>query len=237
VLPSKVNLCSLSVAIISDYLSAHKALCDQDILHRDISPGNVMLTEAQNAPLRGFITDLEFARIESPTLLKPQRTVTINVGAQNICNDRGYVHSRTEPTTRTHTTFQSTVTVKRGAGMTVSYFDVNLFITLKEFNREPLNSWPGVSYCNQSVFPLDGPYTKLPMTSNPLSGCSLTPSCGISSFGLPNDQHRKRSGMSALPFETYLVKPSAKPPPRILLVRGRAGLLACFFQTTVVSTR
>ena len=90
-----------------------------------------MLTEAQSAPLRGFITDLEFARIESPTLLKPQRTVAINVGTQNKYDDQGHVHSRTEPTTRTHTTFESTVTVKRGAGMTVSYFYAEAFLSLR----------------------------------------------------------------------------------------------------------
>jgi hypothetical protein len=48
-----------------------------------------MLTEAQNVLLRGFITDLEFARLESPTVSMPQRTVTINVGAQNKYDDRG----------------------------------------------------------------------------------------------------------------------------------------------------
>lgn len=86
-----------------------------------------MLTETQNVLLRGFITDLEFARLESPTVSMPQRTVTINVGAQNKYDDRGHVHSRTEPTTRTHIHFQSTVTVKRGAGMTVSYLDAEAF--------------------------------------------------------------------------------------------------------------
>jgi hypothetical protein len=97
VTPSRVNFCSLSVVIISSYFLTHKALC------------------SRYTSLRGCIADLEFARIESLTLLKPQRTVTINVGAQNICDDRGpYVHSRTEQTTRTHITFQSTVTVKRG---------------------------------------------------------------------------------------------------------------------------
>jgi hypothetical protein len=90
-----------------------------------------MLTEAQNAPLRGFITDLGFARIEIESLTpsKPQRTVTINVGAQNKYDDQGHVHSRSEPTTRTHTTFQSTVTVKRGAGITVSYFYAEAFLS------------------------------------------------------------------------------------------------------------
>jgi hypothetical protein len=86
-----------------------------------------MLTKAQNIPLKGFITDLEFARLDSPTVSLPQRTVTINVGAQSKYNDRGHAHSRTQPTTRTHIHFQSTVTVKRGAGMTVSYLDAEAF--------------------------------------------------------------------------------------------------------------
>ncbi len=84
------------MAITPYHLSAHKALCDQGILHQDISPLNVMLTKSQNNPLRGFITDMEFARIESPTFSKPQRTVTIDVGPQNKYDDRGHVHSRTE---------------------------------------------------------------------------------------------------------------------------------------------
>ena len=110
----------LIIGCVPYHISAHKALCDLGILHRDISPGNVMLTESQNAQLRGFITDLEFARMESPTLSMPQRTATIDIGPQNKYDDRGHVHSRTEPMTHTHTTFQKTVTVKRGAGMTVS---------------------------------------------------------------------------------------------------------------------
>ncbi|KIL53879.1 hypothetical protein M378DRAFT_201229, partial [Amanita muscaria Koide BX008] len=101
-----------------DALQAHKALCDQGILHRDISAGNVLLTKTQNTPLRGFLTDLEFARIASSTLSKPRVIVTSVIGPQNRYDDRGRVVSKTEPTTRTHTTFESTVTVKRGAGMT-----------------------------------------------------------------------------------------------------------------------
>src|SRR5260221_6397359 len=73
-----VNLCLLSVAIISDYLSAHENLCDRGILHRDISPCNVMLTETQSAPLQIFIADLEFACIEIPTLLKLSQLMSIH---------------------------------------------------------------------------------------------------------------------------------------------------------------
>ncbi|KAF8971192.1 hypothetical protein BDZ97DRAFT_1914201 [Flammula alnicola] len=101
-----------------DALQAHKALCAQGILHRDISAGNVLLTKTENPTLRGFITDLEFARIDSPTLSKPQVTTTNTVGPVNRYGDRGNVLFRTQPTTRTHITFESTVTVKRGAGIT-----------------------------------------------------------------------------------------------------------------------
>ena len=91
-------------------------LNDQGILHHDISAGNVLLTNTQDSPLRGFITDLEFARVASST-------ISNTIGPQNKYNDRGRFLSVTEPTTRTDTTFESTVTVKRGAGMTVNYFD------------------------------------------------------------------------------------------------------------------
>jgi hypothetical protein len=109
--------------IIPHHLSAHKALCDQGILHRDISAGNVLLTRTHNAPFRGFITDMEFARIASSTLSKPRVTITRAIGPQNRDDDQGHMLSRTQPTTRTHTTFESTVTVKRGAGMTVNNLD------------------------------------------------------------------------------------------------------------------
>ena len=87
-----------------------------------------MLTEVRSAPLRGFITDLEFARIENPTISMPERTVTTNVGAQNKYDDRGRVQSITEPTTRTRTTFESTVTVKQGVKITVSHLYVEAFL-------------------------------------------------------------------------------------------------------------
>ena len=119
---------SQSIAPIPHPLQAHKTLCDQGILHRDISAGNVLLTKTQNTSLRGFITDLEFARIEASTLSKPRVIVKSNIGPQNNYDDQGRVLSRTEPTTRTHTMFESTVTVKRGAGMTVSYLKSKAFL-------------------------------------------------------------------------------------------------------------
>ena len=111
---------SQSITPISHPLQANKTLCEQGILHRDISAGNVLLTKTQNTSLRGFIFDLEFACIEASTLSNPRVIVKNNIGPQNNYDDRGRVLYRTEPTTRTHTTFESTITVKRGAGMTVS---------------------------------------------------------------------------------------------------------------------
>ena len=115
-------------AIIPHHLLAHKALNDQGILHRDISAGNVLLTNTQDGPLRGFITDLEFARVASSTITTRRVTVKSTVGPQNKYNDRGRFLSVTEPTTRTHTTFESTLTVKRGAEMTVNDFDKESFL-------------------------------------------------------------------------------------------------------------
>ncbi|KAF8072218.1 hypothetical protein FPV67DRAFT_1667650 [Lyophyllum atratum] len=100
-----------------DALKAHKNLCDQGILHRDISAGNVLLTANPNASLRGFITDLEFARIESSSLAKPL-TVTKDISPKTRYNDQGCFLYKTHETTSTHTKFALTVTVQRGAHMT-----------------------------------------------------------------------------------------------------------------------
>jgi hypothetical protein len=107
-------------ANIPHHLSAHKALTDQGILHRNICAGNILLTKTQNGPLRGFITDLKFARIASSTIT--------SIGPQNRYDDREALLSSTQPTTSTHTTFESTVTVERDAGMTVNYFDKESFL-------------------------------------------------------------------------------------------------------------
>ena len=92
-----------------------------------------MLTMPQNGSLRGFITDLEFARIDSPTLLKPSSSVTSIVAPQIIYTDRGRMISLTPETSRTHIRFESSVVVKRGAGMTVSYQDQAHCIRLTHF--------------------------------------------------------------------------------------------------------
>ena len=50
--------------------SAHEFLCDQGVLHRDISAGNIMLPAATppEAGAEGFLMDLEFAHIKRSSL-------------------------------------------------------------------------------------------------------------------------------------------------------------------------
>ncbi|KAF8804950.1 hypothetical protein BYT27DRAFT_7169707 [Phlegmacium glaucopus] len=119
-----------------DAILAHKSLCDQGILHRDISAGNVMLIEAQNTELRGFITDLEFARIEGSTLR--ERTVEGPAIPQKKYADQGGSYTTTESAIRTHTTFQSTVTIKKGAGMTGTAQFMSWRILSQSFFRAPI---------------------------------------------------------------------------------------------------
>ncbi|KAF8072223.1 hypothetical protein FPV67DRAFT_927385 [Lyophyllum atratum] len=59
-----------------DALQAHKELCDQGILHRDITPRNVLLAVNPTASLRAFISDLDIALIESSPLTKPEVAIT-----------------------------------------------------------------------------------------------------------------------------------------------------------------
>lgn len=104
--------------IKSDVLSAHEDLCNQGILHRDISAGNILLAMNQDGPLRGFITDLEFACID---ITKPQVITITTVSPQDKFNNHGHAVSKTEPMTHMHITFESKVEVERGAPMTVCY--------------------------------------------------------------------------------------------------------------------
>jgi len=173
--------------------------------------GNILLTKTENRLLRGFITDLEFARIENPTFSKPQVTVTRNIGPQNKYDDRLHVVARTQPTTRTHTTFESMVTGKRGAGMTVSYLDAESFSTLKAFHREQPSSWPG-KYCHRKSRPPNVSCTKQHMTSNPLYGYSHIASCATSTIGHPIDPHQKTSRTSPLLFDLCSANLSANRP-------------------------
>lgn len=48
-------------------MSAHKQLCDRDILHSDISAGNILLSDPESRPLDGpgFVTDFDLAQLLS----------------------------------------------------------------------------------------------------------------------------------------------------------------------------
>lgn len=63
-------------------LEGHRFLCEQGILHRDISAGNILLAAGSSAPpgCEGFITDLEFAWTETvigPSNLSPETALSV----------------------------------------------------------------------------------------------------------------------------------------------------------------
>ncbi|KAF8804942.1 hypothetical protein BYT27DRAFT_7142933 [Phlegmacium glaucopus] len=118
-----------------DAIQAHKSLCDQGILHRDISAGNLMLIEAQDTELRGFITDLDFARIERSTVETAERTVEGPAIPQKKYADQRGSYTTTEFAISKHTTFQSTVTIKRGAGITGTAQFMSRRILLQAFTN------------------------------------------------------------------------------------------------------
>jgi hypothetical protein len=93
---------------MTSFCPAHQFLCDQDILHRDISAGNIMLP-AETSPeagAEGFLMDLEFARIKRSSL-DTTRTITVPP-----------VRKPSSGIVRSHTIFGPDV--MRGAVMTVS---------------------------------------------------------------------------------------------------------------------
>ena len=90
---------------------AHAFLCDQGILHRDVSAGNIMLP-AETPPeagAEGFLMDLEFARVKRSSL-DTTRTIT-------VLPVRTPGGGMTASTVRSHTIFGPDV--MRGAVMTV----------------------------------------------------------------------------------------------------------------------
>lgn len=85
----------------------HKFLCDQGILHRDISAGNILLRDSQN-PLpghEGFITDFEFASLNHGF---ERREIVEKVPSTPRYNDRGALLYTMPPTTRQRVHFSST---------------------------------------------------------------------------------------------------------------------------------
>ena len=90
---------------------AHEFLCDQGILHRDVSAGNIMLP-AETPPeagAEGFLMDLEFARVKRSSF-DTTRTIT-------VLPVRTPGGGMTASTVRSHTIFGPDV--MRGAVMTV----------------------------------------------------------------------------------------------------------------------
>jgi Fungal protein kinase len=90
---------------------AHEFLCDQGILHRDVSAGNIMLAASTppEAGAEGFLMDLEFARIKRSSLDTTRTIAVLPVRAPG--------GGMTAPTIRSHTIFGPDV--MRGAVMTV----------------------------------------------------------------------------------------------------------------------
>ncbi|OSD02205.1 hypothetical protein PYCCODRAFT_1459153 [Trametes coccinea BRFM310] len=92
-------------------LKAHRFLSEQEILHRDVSAGNVLLAlDPKKQGTAGFLTDLEYARMEAPITKTSLRQETVE--ASTAYGPLRY-HLQ-EPMQRTHTTF---VASQRGAGI------------------------------------------------------------------------------------------------------------------------
>ncbi|KAF9457835.1 hypothetical protein BDZ94DRAFT_1202158 [Collybia nuda] len=108
--PSELHL----VKAVRAAIEGHKFLHEQGILHRDISIGNVLLSDNdQPEPgAEGFITDLDFAGISEVS-----RTVTTEVPYSGQKNPEHRNLPATESGVRKHTKFFSEP-AQRGAAMT-----------------------------------------------------------------------------------------------------------------------
>jgi hypothetical protein len=105
----------------------HQFLYGPAILHCDIGAGNVLLASEQCTPegREGFVMDIEFAHHADSFLHTGVKTVTV----VNPIHGPG---GMTAPSQRTHIKF-GTVSVKRGAAMTVSFIYLMLFTQLEYF--------------------------------------------------------------------------------------------------------
>lgn len=92
------------LALILILYLAHQLLFNEGMLHRDISPGNILLNEDKESDVHGLLCDIEFALV-----LKG------SIHCTSITTE--YV---SESQTRDHVRFHDEVEVKRGAPMTVS---------------------------------------------------------------------------------------------------------------------
>ncbi|KAF9558881.1 hypothetical protein CPC08DRAFT_819039 [Agrocybe pediades] len=99
-------------------VQAHKELWERGILHRDISPGNVLLCEKGDAHVNGvwgYLTDLDFARFPEK---KPVITVIEPVPVIRECGYLSPFDHDKETVMRKHTRFGTKSEVERGAEMT-----------------------------------------------------------------------------------------------------------------------
>jgi predicted unusual protein kinase regulating ubiquinone biosynthesis (AarF/ABC1/UbiB family) len=108
------------------------------MLHCDINPGNVLLSNDNSIPSQTFIIDLDVARIESLTIQQPEATIEQSVSRQST------VLSSPEPIPpRTQTSFEATTMVKRGTNRMVGSLNTDprsYFFVLKALYREQPNS-------------------------------------------------------------------------------------------------
>jgi serine/threonine protein kinase len=109
------------------------------MLHRDINPGNVLLSNDNSIPSQAFIIDLDIASIESLTVQRPEATIEQSVSRQST------VRSKSE-----HTDLEAITTVECGANRMVGSLntDSRSYFILKVLRREQPNSWAPSCYGN-----------------------------------------------------------------------------------------
>ncbi|KAI0641615.1 hypothetical protein C8Q79DRAFT_1106513 [Trametes meyenii] len=80
-------------------LEAHKFLWDQKILHRDISAGNVLLSDyPEDVGAAGFLTDLDLASIEADAEIKSTETGTLQFMSRRLLHSLSIKDASLVPT-------------------------------------------------------------------------------------------------------------------------------------------